>query len=147
MAAPSSMGAGDPGGRWGLPVLTWRLVVAAAVGSLVVLLLPVRPPLGLWVVNGVLVVAAVADWWLTVRPAEVEVERELPGIVPLGTEARVVWRISHGTADGGALCAPVRSWFGWRGPWGWSRGRGGGGCRGCCGCTRRSTRGTRPSCG
>jgi len=95
MAAPSSMGAGDPGGRWGLPVLTWRLVVAAAVGSLVVLLLPARPPLGLWVVNGVLVVAAVADWWLTVRPAEVEVERELPGIVPLGTEARVVWRISR----------------------------------------------------
>ena len=69
--------------------------MAAAVGSLVVLLLPVRPPLGLWVVNGVLVVAAVADWWLAVRPAEVEVERELPGIVPLGTEARVVWRISR----------------------------------------------------
>ena len=42
MRAPSSLGAGDPGGRWGLPVLTWRLVVAAAVGSLVVLLLPVR---------------------------------------------------------------------------------------------------------
>ena len=95
MGAPSGPGAGDPGGRWGLPVLTWRLVVAAAVGSLVVLLLPVRPPLGLWVVNGVLAVAAVADWWLAVRPAELEVERELPGIVPLGTEARVVWRISR----------------------------------------------------
>jgi uncharacterized protein (DUF58 family) len=86
---------GNAGGRSGWPVLTWRLVVAAAVGSLVVLLLPVRPPWGLWVVNGVLVVAAVADWWLTVRPGELEVERELPGIVPLGTEARVVWRISH----------------------------------------------------
>ena len=120
MAAPSSMGAGDPGGRWGLPVLTWRLVVAAAVGSLVVLLLPARPPLGLWVVNGVLVVAAVADWWLTVRPAEVEVERELPGIVPLGTEARVVWRISRraGPAraggwagwDGGCGCGSRTSW-------------------------------------
>ena len=95
MGAPSALGAGDPGRRWGLPVLTWRLVVAAAVGSVVVLLLPVRPPLGLWVVNGVLAVAAVADWWLAVRPAEVEVERELPGIVPLGTEARVVWRISR----------------------------------------------------
>jgi uncharacterized protein (DUF58 family) len=76
-------------------VLTWRLVVAAAVGSLVVLLLPVRPPLGLWVVNGVLLVAAVVDWWLAVPPSEVEVERELPGIVPLGAQARVVWRISH----------------------------------------------------
>ena len=30
----------------GLPVPTWRLVAAAAVGSLVVLLLPVPPPLG-----------------------------------------------------------------------------------------------------
>jgi uncharacterized protein (DUF58 family) len=95
MSAPSSMGAGASESRWGLPVLTWRLVVAAAVGSLVVLLLPVRPPLGLWVVNGVLAVAAVADWWLAVRPAEVEVERELPGIVPLGAEARVLWRISR----------------------------------------------------
>ncbi len=73
--------------------------MAAAVGSLVVLLLPVRPPLGLWVVNGVLVVAVMADWWLTVRPGEVKVERDLPGIVPLGTEARVVWRISRAGQD------------------------------------------------
>ena len=67
-----------------MPVPTWRLVVAAAVGSLVVLVLPVRPPAGLWVVNGVLLVAAVADWLLAVRPRDLEVERELPGIVPLG---------------------------------------------------------------
>ena len=95
MTTPSAPEPADSGGRWGWPVLTWRLVVAAAVGSLVVLLLPVRPPLGLWVVNGVLLVAAVVDWWLAVPPSEVEVERELPGIVPLGAEARVVWRISH----------------------------------------------------
>ena len=97
MTAPpeASPGPGASGGRWGWPVLTWRLVVAAAVGSLVVLLLPVPPPSGLWVVNGLLLVAAVADWWLATPPGEVEVERELPGIVPLGTEARVVWRITH----------------------------------------------------
>jgi uncharacterized protein (DUF58 family) len=95
VTTPSALEPADPGGRWGWPVLTWRLVVAAAVGSLVVLLLPVRPPLGLWVVNGVLLVAAVVDWWLAVPPSEVEVERELPGIVPLGAQARVVWRISH----------------------------------------------------
>jgi uncharacterized protein (DUF58 family) len=83
------------GGRWGAPVPTWRLVVAAVVGSLVVLLLPVRPPLGLWVVNGVLLVAAVVDWVLAVRPGDLEVERDLPGIVPLGHEARVTWRVSH----------------------------------------------------
>jgi uncharacterized protein (DUF58 family) len=95
VTTPSALEPADSGGRWGWPVLTWRLVVAAAVGSLVVLLLPVRPPLGLWVVNGVLLVAAVVDWWLAVPPSEVEVERELPGIVPLGAQARVVWRISH----------------------------------------------------
>jgi uncharacterized protein (DUF58 family) len=81
--------------RWSLPVLTWRLVLAAVVGSLVVLLLPVPPPVGLWVVNGILLVAAVADWALGVRPGDLEVERDLPGIVPLGTEAQVTWRIAH----------------------------------------------------
>jgi uncharacterized protein (DUF58 family) len=89
--------AGPPRVREGAPVPTWRLVVGAAVGSLVVLLLPVRPPLGLWVVNGVLLAAAVVDWALAVRPRDLEVERELPGIVPLGSEARVTWRIAHRT--------------------------------------------------
>jgi uncharacterized protein (DUF58 family) len=78
-----------------VPVPTWRLVVAAAVGSLVVLLLPVDPPAGLWVVNGVLLAAAVADWLLAVPPGDLEVERDLPGIVPLGAEATVTWRITH----------------------------------------------------
>ena len=87
MPDPDPSGTGGLRGRLGAPVPTWRLVVAAAVGSMVVLVLPVAPPLGLWVVNGVLLVAAVADWLLAVRPADLEVERELPGIVPLGTEA------------------------------------------------------------
>jgi uncharacterized protein (DUF58 family) len=78
-----------------VPVPTWRLVAAAAVGSLVVLLLPVRPPAGLWVVNGVLLLAAVADWVLAVRPGDLRVERDLPGIVPLGHQAQVTWRITH----------------------------------------------------
>jgi uncharacterized protein (DUF58 family) len=78
-----------------VPVPTWRLVLAAAVGSLVVLLLPVPPPAGLWVVNGALLVAALADWLLAVRPADLEVERELPGIVPLGAQAPITWRVAH----------------------------------------------------
>ena len=94
MTSPD-LGPGSAGRRWGWPVPTWRLVVGAAVGSLVVLVLPVPPPAGLWVVNGALLVAAVVDWLLAVRPDELEVERELPGIVPLGAEARIVWRVAH----------------------------------------------------
>jgi uncharacterized protein (DUF58 family) len=101
-----------------VPVPTWRLVVAAGVGSLAVLLLPVRPPLGLWVVNGVLLVAAVADWLLAVRPGELDVERDLPGIVPLGAEARIVWHVSRGGRGGSG------------GRWGPGGGRGGPGSLG-----------------
>jgi uncharacterized protein (DUF58 family) len=86
-----------------VPVPTWRLAAAAAVGSLVVLLLPVGAPAGLWLVDGALLLAAVADWLLAGRPGELEVERELPGIVPLGAEARVVWRVaSRGARRGPA---------------------------------------------
>ena len=96
-AEPSADGGGRAGrgGRWSVPVPTWRLVAAAAVGSLVVLLLPVGPPAGLWVVNGVLLLAAVADWVLAVRPDDLRVERDLPGIVPLGHQAQVTWHITH----------------------------------------------------
>ena len=93
--AEQSADSGGRGGRWSVPVPTWRLVAAAAVGSLVVLLLPVGPPAGLWVVNGVLLLAAVADWVLAVRPDDLRVERDLPGIVPLGHQAQITWRIVH----------------------------------------------------
>ena len=78
-----------------LPVPTWRLAAAAAAGSLVVLLLPVRAPFGLLAVDGVLLVVALADWLRATLPVELEVERELPGIVPLGGESRVVWRVAN----------------------------------------------------
>ena len=73
-----------------MPVPTWRLPVAAAALSLVVLLLPLHPA---WVsvvgVDGVLLAVAVTDWLLAVRPAAVSVTRELPGIVPLNGRAEV----------------------------------------------------------
>jgi uncharacterized protein (DUF58 family) len=76
-----------------VPVPTWRLVAAVALGSLVVLALPLAPPAGLWLVDGALLAAALADWLLAARPGDLEVERELPGVVPLGAEAQVTWRV------------------------------------------------------
>src|SRR5262245_39163095 len=78
-----------------MPVPTWRTVAAAAAGSVVVLLLPLEVPGGLIVVDGALLLAALVDWLLATRPGELEVERELPGIVPLGAEARLVWTVTH----------------------------------------------------
>jgi uncharacterized protein (DUF58 family) len=78
-----------------MPVLTWRLAAAAAVGSVAVLLLPLAPPIGLVAVDGALLAAAVVDWLLATRPSDLEVGRELPGIVPLGAEARIVWTVAR----------------------------------------------------
>jgi uncharacterized protein (DUF58 family) len=78
-----------------MPVPTWRLAAVAAAGSVVVLLLPLRAPVGVLVVDGALLVAALIDWLLAARPAEIDVERRLPGIVPLGAEARITWTVGQ----------------------------------------------------
>jgi len=78
-----------------LPLPTWRLAAAAVVGAGVVLLLPLRAPAGLLLVDGGLLLVALADWLRTVRPAELEVTRALPAIVPLGAEAQVTWTIAY----------------------------------------------------
>jgi uncharacterized protein (DUF58 family) len=77
-----------------MPVPTWRLAAAAAVGSVAVLLLPLPPPTGLVALDGALLAAAIVDWLLATRPADLEVGRELPGIVPLGAQARIVWTVA-----------------------------------------------------
>ncbi len=80
-----------------MPVPTWRLAVAAAVGAAVVLLTPVRPLLTLLVVNGALLVAALVDWRRAPAPSRLGVQRELPGVVGLGATAQVVWRVANPT--------------------------------------------------
>ncbi|MEA2900363.1 MAG: hypothetical protein QOH36_250 [Actinomycetota bacterium] len=77
-----------------MPVPTWRLVVAAAVASLVVLAAP-WPAAVLWVVDGALMAAAVVDWARAVRPSVIPVDRDLPGVVPLGGEAEVRWTVRN----------------------------------------------------
>jgi uncharacterized protein (DUF58 family) len=91
-----------------VPALTWRFVLAAVLVSLLVLLLPLRPPLGLALVDGALLVAAAVDWALAGDPADLEVERELPGIVPLGGDARVVWRVTNRRGRGAGRALRVR---------------------------------------
>jgi len=89
-------------------VPTWRLAAAAAIASVAVLLLPLPPPLGLVVVNGALLAAAVVDWLLAARPADLGVERELPGIVPLGGGATVTWRVANRRGPGATRKVRVR---------------------------------------
>lgn len=77
-----------------MPVPTWRLAAAAALASLAILVVPVPAGLGLLGVNLVLFAAAAVDWLRAPRPAAIEVERELPGVVPLGGTAEIVWRLA-----------------------------------------------------
>jgi uncharacterized protein (DUF58 family) len=88
-----------------LPVPTWRLVVAALAGTALVLLLPLPAPGGLLATDGALLLLALLDWARTVSPADLEVTRDLPAIVPLGADARITWTVAwagHGGGRGAA---------------------------------------------
>jgi uncharacterized protein (DUF58 family) len=76
-------------------VVTGRLALAAvlAAGLALALPLPVFP--ALLVLNGGLLLVATVDWALASRPERFTVERELPGIVPLGGEATVTWWVRN----------------------------------------------------
>src|SRR3954453_13395526 len=80
-----------------MPVPTRRLAVVAAVAAVVVLLAPVRPGLTIVVVELVLLGAALADAFVAPAPARIEVERELPGVLPLDGDGEVVWRVRNPT--------------------------------------------------
>ncbi len=78
--------------RW-LPVPTGRLALVAAVLSLAVAAFPGDSTLGLVVLNAVLLLVALADWVIAVRPTSVGIERSMPGIVSLGQEASIAWTL------------------------------------------------------
>ena len=77
-----------------MPAPTRRLALLAAALSAAMLVLPLRLPLGLVVVDGLLLLLAVVDWRLAPPPSSLEVERELPAVLPLGGAGRVTWRVS-----------------------------------------------------
>jgi uncharacterized protein (DUF58 family) len=78
-----------------MPVPTGRLALAAAVLSVAVLALPLPAPLGLLIVNGALFVVAAADGLLAPRPARVDVQRDLPGVLPLNGDGTVAWTVTN----------------------------------------------------
>ena len=82
-----------------VPVPTARLAIVAALASIAAALLPFAIVGSLLVVNTVLVLVALGDWWLAPRPSDIAVERDLPGVLPLG----------GGGAGGGAAFAGAGS--------------------------------------
>jgi uncharacterized protein (DUF58 family) len=77
------------------PAASGRLGFAAAVVVLGVLLAPSHQGIVLWVGNGVVVALAGLDLALAPSPRSVAVARGLPGIVALGGQGTVTWRVTN----------------------------------------------------
>ena len=80
-----------------MPVPTRRLAVVAAIAAIVVLLAPVRPGWTIIVVELVLLGAATADAFVAPAPGLIDVDRELPGVLPLDGEGEVAWQVRNPT--------------------------------------------------
>ncbi|MBV8386438.1 MAG: DUF58 domain-containing protein [Acidimicrobiia bacterium] len=78
-----------------MPVPTRRLAAVAAVAAIVVLLSPGAPGWTILVVELVLLGLAVGDAFSAPAPGRVDVERELPGVLPLDGEGEVAWRVRN----------------------------------------------------
>jgi uncharacterized protein (DUF58 family) len=78
-------------------VPTRRLALAALVLSPLVLVLPESIPVGLLLINGVLLAVAVVDALRAPAPDSIPVRRDLPGVVTLGAQARVGWVVRNPT--------------------------------------------------
>lgn len=75
-------------------MLTGRLTLLAAIGSMLMLVMPIGPLASLLVVNGVLLVAFVLDVVLAPNPSKISVERTMPPVVPLHTSVNVEWSVA-----------------------------------------------------
>jgi uncharacterized protein (DUF58 family) len=78
-----------------VPVPTRRLALVALGLAALRLVLPDDLPGGLLLLNGLLLAVVVVDGVAAVRPAAVEVERTVPGVVALGAEAEVRWAVRN----------------------------------------------------
>ena len=78
-----------------VPVPLPRLAIVAAAGSLLVGWVPGGSAQAIVVFNLILLIVAAADAALAPAPDDIRVERELPAVLTLGAEARVVWRVHN----------------------------------------------------
>ncbi|MFP5578921.1 MAG: DUF58 domain-containing protein [Acidimicrobiia bacterium] len=76
-----------------MPVPTARLAVVAALAAVVVALVPGSIVGRLLVVDGALLLVAVADWALAPSGRSLHIERDLPAVMTLGSDATVTWRV------------------------------------------------------
>ena len=81
-----------------MPVPTRRLAAVAAFAAVVVLLAPTPAGWTIVVVEVVLLGLAVGDALFGAPPDRMDVERELPGVLPLEGEGEVVWRVRNPSA-------------------------------------------------
>jgi uncharacterized protein (DUF58 family) len=78
-----------------VPIPTVRLAVLVAIGSVLVAALSLDATIGLLVVNGALLVVVAVDLALADAPATIAIERGLPGVLALGSEAEVTWQVAN----------------------------------------------------
>ncbi|HEX9258476.1 MAG TPA: DUF58 domain-containing protein, partial [Acidimicrobiales bacterium] len=78
-----------------MPVPAPRLVVLAVVASAVLLVLPGERWLRLLVVDGLIGLLVLVDWFLCARPRSFAVGRDLPTAVALGGTCRVTWTVRN----------------------------------------------------
>ena len=76
-----------------MPIPTRRLAAVLAVASTAVLAQPDGGWIPLLAVDSLVLVVALVDVVLSPSPAAVEVARDLPGVVTLGNEAAITWRV------------------------------------------------------
>lgn len=77
-----------------LPVVTRRLVVAAAALAPLALVAPARVVVA---ANGLLLAAAIVDWLRAPRPAQVTVDRAAPDVLTRGGTGQLTWTIHNPT--------------------------------------------------
>jgi uncharacterized protein (DUF58 family) len=78
-----------------VPIPTRRLALVALVAAVVVVALD--SVAGFLLVEGALLVVALADFALAVRPSSIDIDRTVPEILGLGAEAEVVWDVANPT--------------------------------------------------